>query len=90
MLRLSPTERLSWLREQTALQDAHDAVDKLLSQYEVFLEATNVAEDTLIEMFMDRDSSRKYVGAAYEFGDSMFEALSRIGGGSKFHRLLVV
>lgn len=90
MIQLTPTERLDWLLAQKDLSHAHAEVAKLLGQYERFLEATNCDEATMIQRFMDKDKSRAYMEAAYQFGDVMFHALNSIGGGNRFHRLLVV
>jgi hypothetical protein len=90
MTKLTPTERLEWLRDNPDLKGARNIVEKLLSQYDRFLETTNFKEDDLIRKFMVRDESRKYGEAAHEFGDSMFEALTLIGNKSPFHRLLIV
>jgi hypothetical protein len=90
MTRLTPTERLEWLRDQSDLKEARDTIVKLLNQYDRFLETTSFKEEDLNSQFMDRDTSRKYMEAAHEFGDSMFEALTIIGNKSAFHRLLVV
>jgi hypothetical protein len=90
MIALTPTERLEWLRRQSYLSDAHDVLDNLLRQYELFLEATNVPEEELIGRFMDKETSKEYMNAAYQFGDFMFDALTCIGKRSLFHRLLVV
>lgn len=90
MIRLTPTERLEWLLGQSQLKDAAETITKLLHQYERFLTTTNVEESELIRHFMDKDTSRFYMEAASEFGDTMFEALTKIGDGSRFFRLLVV
>ncbi len=90
MTKLTPTERLEWLGSQPDLKDATQVVARLLGQYDRFLATTNFKEEQLIEKFMDKDASRQYMEAASEFGDSMFEALTVIGRGSRFHRLLVV
>jgi len=90
MIALTPTERLQWLRGRPELAHAHEALDKLLGQYERFLETTNAGETELINRFMDKKTSQSYLTAAYEFGDLVFDALSRIGNGNRFHRLLVV
>lgn len=90
MIKLTPTERLEWLRDQPHLARAKDVVTKLLDQYERFLEITNAAEAELIARFMDKKMSREYMSAAYGFGDSVFETLTLIGNGNRFHRLLVV
>jgi len=89
-IKLSPTERLGWLGQQSYLGDAHKAINDLMAQYDNFLITTNVSEDSLIKIFMDKESSKKHMSAAYEFGDKMFEVLSSIGKSSRFHRMLVV
>ena len=90
MTKLTPTERLEWLRDQPDLPEAKNTIVNLLNQYDRFLETTNRKEEELVRQFLDKDMSRKYMEAAHEFGDSMFEALTIIGNNSPFHRLLVV
>lgn len=90
MIGLTPTERLDWLLAQQDLSHAHSGIAKLLGQYERFLEATNCDEATIIQRFMDKEKSRAYMEDAYQFGDVMFHVLNSIGGGNRFHRLLVV
>ncbi len=90
MVGLTPTERLEWILKQHDLNHAHGAVGRILEQYERFLEVTNAAEKELVGQFMDKDKSRAYIGAAYKFGDAVFEALASIGSQNRFHRLLVV
>ena len=90
MISLTPTERLEWLLRQRNLVRAHGAVRKLLDQYERFLETTNATEEKLLARFMDKSTSQSYISAAYTFGDLVFHALTTIGNGNQFHRLLVV
>jgi predicted nucleotidyltransferase len=90
MIRLSPTQRLEWLREQPYLSSSRATMEKLLDQYELFLGATNASEDELVTKFLDKKTGRGYLEAAYKFGDLMFEALNSVGQGNRFHRLLVV
>ena len=90
MIELTPTERLQWILNQHDLRHAHDSVGRILEQYERFLEITNADEKELVARFMDRETSRAYIGAAYKFGDSVFDALASIGSQNRFHRLLVV
>lgn len=90
MVGLTPTQRIEWLLSQQAISGAHDSVEKVLQQYELFLEATNASENELIQRFMDRERSRLYMSAAYRFGDLVFDVLAAIGDGNRFHRLLVV
>ncbi len=90
IIKLTPTERLEWLLGRPELVHAHEAVNKLIAQYESFLETTKASEAELLARFMDKDTSRSYMEAAYKFGDLVFEALTRIGNGNRFYRLLVV
>ena len=90
MIGLTPTERLQWLRDQPWLAEAHENVDQLLDQYEQFLATTNHPESEIVNSFMDKQVSGRYMTAAYKFGDLVFEVLARIGHGNLFYRLLVV
>ncbi len=90
MINLTPTERLEWLLGRPELAHAHDAIKKLLDQYERFLETTNADEKELVRRFMDKATSQSHMSAAYKFGDLVFEVLTSIGKGNQFHRLLVV
>jgi hypothetical protein len=90
MTQLTPTQRLEWLLDQRDIADAHAAVQKLLNQYDAFLQTTNIPEKDLIEKFKDKATSRTYMASANTFGQSMFEALTSIGNGSRLHRLLIV
>ena len=76
--------------DQPYLAEAHPAVIQLLDRYERFLKTTNAEESELIGRFLDKDTNRTYMNAAYEFGDFVFEALNHIGDGNRFHRLLIV
>ena len=90
MIGLTPTGRLEWLRDQNYLSDAKDTIERLLRQYERFLETTDAPESELINRFMDKEQTRRYFDSAYEFGDLVFDALTQIGKNTRFHRLLVV
>ncbi|MGH9742330.1 MAG: nucleotidyltransferase domain-containing protein [Candidatus Acidiferrum sp.] len=90
MIGLTPTERLEWLMDRPSIGNARSMIEKLLQQYERFLETTNAPEGDLVSRFKDKKAGQSYMIAAYDFGDLMFETLTSIGGGSRFHRLLVV
>jgi predicted nucleotidyltransferase len=90
MINMTPTGRLQWLLDQSELNSAHAALCTLLERYEVFLQATNAEESQLIRRFMDKSISREYMDAAYKFGDTVYQALTAIGNGSGFQRLLIV
>ena len=84
----TPTERLEHLA--SSLTGAHDALVKLLTQYEGFLDTTNRPEKELIEEFIDKEKSKEYMKGAKVFGDLMYDVMFEIGRGSEFYRLLVV
>jgi hypothetical protein len=90
MIRLAPTERIEWLCARPEFGESLENTRKLLGQYEQFLGTTNQDEKKLVSQFMDKDLSRRYMSQAYEFGDTVFNVLTTIGGGNRFHRLLVV
>jgi predicted nucleotidyltransferase len=90
MVNLSPTQRLEWILGRKGLARVHSVTQELLGQYERFLKTTNADEQELVRRFMDKQTSQAYMRAAYKFGDLIFEALTIIGAGSRFHRLLVV
>jgi hypothetical protein len=68
MISLTPTERLEWLLDQTDLKHAHPTIVRLLEQYDLFLEATNVEEGSLLSQFLDKNSSKKHLQDAAVFG----------------------
>jgi hypothetical protein len=72
------------------LGDAAAILNSLLDQYEEFLIATNIEEESLVGKFLNSVESRELMNASKTFGDLMFDALTEIGGGSPFHRMLVV
>lgn len=90
MTQLTPTERLEWLSQQPDLAASHENVARLLKQYERFLRTTNRDESELISEFMNKETSRSYMSEAAEFGQTVFEVLTSIGAGNRFHRVLVV
>lgn len=90
MIELTPTHRLEWLAKQKDLDVARKTLLNLLEQYEQFLSTTNVAEETLVERFLDKTQTRDLMAAASKFGDLIYQALTEIGGNNAFHRMLVV
>jgi len=90
MAALTPTERVEYLRKQTDLADAHGALDDLLNAYEKFLASTDMAEAELISRFMAPDGYREHMKSAYEFGDLVFDVMTKVGRNNRFYRLLVV
>jgi hypothetical protein len=90
MVYLSPTQRLEQLRESPCLAHIRVTIERLLEQYEKFLVTTSIGDKELVERFMNKEESQKYLKDAYDFGDLFFEAFDSLGQGNKFYRLLVV
>jgi predicted nucleotidyltransferase len=95
MVELSPTERLTWLKDQEKSSSISQRVDSLLHRYEAFLTTTEHDEDSLVSTFLDKAKGEPLMQSAYEFGDEVFELLEQIamdstGVKSRFYRLLVV
>jgi len=90
MIKLTPTQRLEWLISQSEFIDTRPLIEKLLYCYEEFLGLTDAGEEELVQRFLDKEQSRQYVESSYRFGDLMFQALTAVGKGNQFHRLLVV
>jgi hypothetical protein len=90
MTRLTPTQRLEWIRQQERYASSHGRIEELLTSYERFLQSTDEQENTLIERFSDREQSRTMFSAANQFGSLVFDILEDIGQGNRFHRVLVV
>lgn len=90
MTSLAPLERLQWVRKSTFFAPAHEALDRALANYDRFLEATDCEEALLLGQFEDDQFARRMSEESQEFGRNIYEALTAIGNGSEFHRLLVV
>ena len=90
MIKLTPSERLEWLLQQTSLAHAHQKVEELLAKYEEFLKVTNAEEKELVSRFLDKNASQELMKDAYRFGELVFEVLTSIGQANVFYRLLVV
>lgn len=90
MIRLSPTARIEWLLNEGEDGVAESMIKVLLNKYNRFLEVTNCHEDELWQRFMDEKVAKDYMNSAYDFGDSIFKIINKIGGETRFHRLLVV
>lgn len=90
MISITPSQRLEWLLSKQQLSNAHKDISELLASYEKFLGNTDLPEDKLIDEFQNRERSISLFEDAYQFGDLMCNVLHAVGGGSRFHRLLVV
>jgi hypothetical protein len=87
---LTPTERLEWLNNQGGSKDVGATVQRLLEQYDRFLERTNAPEENLLQMFLDKDANRRFMNEANEFGDSIARLLETVGNGTRLYRVLIV
>lgn len=88
MAALTPIERLKWIGEENEFADAHQKIIRIYEKYEEFLRKTDVPKEELYVQFQahTKDWSEK----SYEFGDLLSEVLNIIGGGTRFHRLILV
>ncbi|MGJ3260546.1 MAG: hypothetical protein ACFE0S_13170 [Rhodospirillales bacterium] len=93
---LTPTERLRGLREDKLFEASHGQLDRLLAQYEAFLESTKEGDGALKEVFSDKKAGDEKMRMSYTFGDIMYETLISFGTSSKsdaetkFCRLMLV
>jgi hypothetical protein len=90
MTSLTPTQRLERIKSDVKSADSKRAVGELLKRYDSFLQKTNQKESALVDIFMDKKKTAKFVRDAYAFGDQLFEVISLLGDGGRFHRMLVV
>ncbi|MBT1156425.1 hypothetical protein J1C56_12570 [Aminobacter anthyllidis] len=90
MILMTPIERLEWIVGQKDFAASHVVVGKLIAQYEDFLMMTDVPEADLVQKILDRTIDEKFFRSAYDFGETMFEAIGSIGNGNRFHRLILV
>jgi predicted nucleotidyltransferase len=88
MTRLSPMERVEALHAPTL--GAAEPKNKVVACYEKFLSETDAPESELLERFLDRRLSAKYLDDARLMGDAIHELLRGVGEDSQFYRLLVV
>lgn len=90
MIRLTPTQRLEWLEDQTESKTARKKIDELITRYEDFLNLTDASEKELVNRFRNKKLWNEYSKSGHQFGDLMFGILDAIGKGNPFYRRLVV
>lgn len=95
MVKMSPTKRLEWLKEQKDFERAHSSVDQLLESYEQFLQRTDESETDLVSIILDSSKGAAVFHSANELGDTTFELLKALGTEisgeqNRLYRLLVV
>jgi predicted nucleotidyltransferase len=90
MTKLTPTARLEWILDQSALRKSHSKIKKLIKCYEGFLAGTDAAEEVLVTRILEKKASKDYFQTANELGDLMFQVLDSIGRKNSFYRLIVV
>ena len=66
MTKLTPTQRLEWLGGQPDLVGAQATINNLLSQYERFLETTNVEERELVSRFSNKENLPRIHGCCIQ------------------------
>ena len=90
MTSLTPTQRLEDIMEEKKLVSAKDDIARLLEIYNNFLIKTSQGDSVLEDIFSDQGKSKLLMDDSYKFGDSMHNAIKRIGGDSRLYRLMVV
>lgn len=90
MAMMTPIERLEWIITQKELLASHAVMKKLIGQYEDFLLMTDFPEGELVQKILDRSIDKKFFQSAYDFGETMFEAVGAIGNANRFHRHILV
>jgi hypothetical protein len=87
---MTPIERLQGILNQDDLKHSHRTIDKLIDQYDSFLKITNYPEDDLVRKIIDGSIGEHFSKGSYEFGETMSVAISEIGNGSRFYRMILV
>ncbi len=91
MVGLSPLERLEWVRERAgAILDVPTLVDRLLSSYLGFLAVADRGKLELERRFCEAEFRTDRSCEAREFGETMFQLISRLGQRSPLFRWIVV
>lgn len=90
MCLLTPKGRIVKLLDRASDDRKKIVLQKLLDQYERFLEMTDASEEELAELMNEKARQEGFAKEAAEFGETMFDAVNLIGDGSSFHRLVVV
>lgn len=89
MVKATPLERLQILRQEGS-REVVAMIDKLVEEYEKFLSTTNRAKQQMEAEFSDAARAKELMESARIFGDTVYDLLHIVGGGSKLHRLVVV
>lgn len=89
MFRLAPTHRIQQLEEE-ANKLTKQTLQRMLDQYEHFLEVTNTPEDRLVEQFMDKSRYERLLKEGNQFGNLILAALREIGADNDYYRIIVV
>jgi predicted nucleotidyltransferase len=89
MVSYTPTERIEWLLKSARWSAAQNSLHELIERYEEFLRSTDYPEEEIISRLLDPQSgfSLKFDN---RFGDLIRDAMQGIGGGNRFHRMLIV
>jgi predicted nucleotidyltransferase len=89
MVKMTPTERLEWLAKRPGFKMA-ETIDKLICEYEQFLDKTNQKEESLLAIFVDNAKAREFTKNEWFVGDRVMELLEGMGPGNPLFRFLVI
>lgn len=92
---ISPTERLASVSEILQYKDASNIIDQINIMYGKFLNETDSEKYSLREKFKEKETSKRLILEAYNFGDKVHELLEFIRSkaskaSERFYRILVV
>ena len=91
MTKMTPSGRVKAIVDGPhRIDGVEQDVSSLFKKYDRFLQTTDDSEANLIARFLDRSEASALTREASEFGEVVFNILSAIGQGNRFHRLLVV
>lgn len=86
LCRITPQERFAQLRGRTA---ADDLIAELHERYEAFLQCVQRSEDELLAEFSDPASRRARLGEAAEYGDAIYQLLTRVVADERMRQLVI-
>lgn len=90
MVSSTPLQRIVWLSEQDYFPAGNQAAQRVVDQYNLFLERTSEPKGNLLLKFADSSMSSKLMMEANYFGELMYELLQSVGNGTRFHRIIAV
>ena len=88
MVKLTPTERLEWLAKRPDYSMG-GTIEKLIVEYENFLQKTNASEPKLLEIFIDPDKAKEFTKNEWAVGDIVMQLLEGMAK-NPLYRFLVI